>query len=118
MKNLKTIFFLLIILKTNAVFAFYDTISPKELEEFYSDSKTKPLVLLYLDGVGDGMLWTNVNHKEGLFCLPPDQIFQGEDYYSIYKTEYLRRKELYDTLEHQPPGLLLLMGFTHNFPCD
>ncbi|MAI03811.1 MAG: hypothetical protein CMQ75_04735 [Gammaproteobacteria bacterium] len=118
MKNLKKTFFLLIILKTNAIFALADTISPKDLQEFYSDSATKKEVLLYFRGAGDGILWANTLNEEEQICLPPDQAFYSEDYYSIYKTEYLRQKDLYDSLEYQPPGLLLFNGFIHNFPCE
>ena len=117
-KKLKTIFFLLIIFKTNAVFALGDFISPKEIEEFYSDSTTKSEVVFYFSGLGSGISWLDTMIQEKMFCLPPDLAFTGEDYYSIYKAEYLREKKLWDSLDSQPPGIILLYGLKYNFPCD
>ena len=118
MKNLKTIFFLLIIFKTNAVFALGDFISPKEIEEFYSNSTSRSEVVFYFNGLGSGVSWSNTMTQEKIFCLPPDLTFSGEDFYSIYKAEYLREKKLWDSLDSQPPGMILLYGLKNNFPCD
>jgi len=118
MKNLKTIFFLLIIFKTNAVFALGDFISPKEIEEFYSDSTTRSEVVFYFKGLGGGISWSNSMIQEKMYCAPSDQAFTGEDYYSIYKAEYLRDKNLWDSQDIQPPGFILLTGLKYNFPCD
>ena len=119
MKNLKTIFFLLIIFKTNAVFASLDFSSPKEIKEFYSDSATRPEVIFYFSGLGDGISWSDTSTpQEKIYCPPSDLAFSGEDYYSIYKAEYLREKKLWDSIDLQPPGLILVNGLKHNFPCD
>ena len=93
MKNLKTFFFLLIIFITNAVFALGDKISPKQIEDFYSDSNTRLAVLSYFSGLGSGIAWSNTMIQEKMFCPPSDLSFVGEDYYSIYKAEYLREKK-------------------------
>lgn len=118
MKNLKTIFFLLVIFKTNAVFALGDFMSPKEIEEFYSDSTSNLEVVFYFKGLGSGISWSNNMTQEKMFCPPSDLAFTGEDYYSFYKAEYLRDKKLWDSLEGQPPGFILLNGLMYNFPCD
>ena len=118
MKNLKTIFFLLIILKSSAIFALGDKVSPKEIEEFYSNSDTKNSVLLYFGGLGDGIMWTDTLANEETICPPSDLVMSAEDYYSIYRTSYLREKDFFDSLEHQPPGLILLVGLQYDFPCD
>ena len=36
----------------------------------------------------------------------------------FYRTSYLREKDFFDSLEHQPPGLILLVGLQYDFPCD
>ena len=118
MKNLKKIFFLLIIFKTNAVFALGDFFSPKEIEKFYSDSTTRIGVVFYFAGLGSGIQTMDINIQEKFFCVPSDQAFKGEDYYSIYKAEYLRDKKFWDSLDLQPPGPILLNGLRYNFPCD
>jgi hypothetical protein len=118
MKNLKTIFFLLIIFKTNTIFALGDLVSPKVIEEFYSNSTTRSEVVSHFSGLGSGITWSNIMIQEKMFCLPPDLAFSGEDYYSIYKAEYLREKKLWDSLDKQPPGIILLYGLKYNFPCD
>jgi len=118
MKNLKTFFFLLIIFITNAVFALGDKISPKQIEDFYSDSNTRLAVLSYFSGLGSGIAWSNTMIQEKMFCPPSDLSFVGEDYYSIYKAEYLREKKTYDNMDYQPPGIILLRGLQYNFPCD
>ena len=118
MKNLKTIFFLLFFFKINAVFALGDYVSPKEIEEFYDDSTTRNEVIFHFKGLGSGITWSNAYIQEKMFCLPPDLAFTGEDYYSIYKSEYLREKKIWDSQDLQPPGLILLRGLKYNFPCD
>ena len=118
MKNLKTIFFLLIILKSSAIFALGDKVSPKQIEEFYSDSATKNSVLFYFSGLGDGILWTDQFSNEMTICLPSDMVMSAEDHYSIYRATYLKEKDIWDGLEYQPPGLILLVGLQYDFPCD
>tara|TARA_B110000003_G_C16387325_1_gene432923 strand:+ start:182 stop:541 length:360 start_codon:yes stop_codon:yes gene_type:complete len=119
MKNFKTIFFLLIIFKTNAVFASLDFSSPKEIKELYSDSATRIEVLAYFSGLGDGISWSDtLTDQEKLYCAPSDLGFTGEDYYSIYKAEYLREKKLWDSMDIQPPGYILVKGLQHIYPCD
>tara|TARA_B100001765_G_scaffold214681_1_gene183525 strand:+ start:1367 stop:1729 length:363 start_codon:yes stop_codon:yes gene_type:complete len=117
-KKLKTIFFLLIIFKINVVFALGDFVSPKEIEKFYSDSTTKFEVIFYFSGLGSGISWSNVTSRAKSYCPPSDQAFSGDDYYSIYKAEYLRNKKLWDSLDYQPPAMVLLDGLKYNFPCD
>tara|TARA_B100000242_G_scaffold286734_1_gene252674 strand:- start:754 stop:1110 length:357 start_codon:yes stop_codon:yes gene_type:complete len=118
MKNLKTIFFLLIIFKTNVVFALGDFISPKEIEEFYSNSTTRNEVVFFFKGLGSGISWSNTIIQEKIYCPPSDQSFTGDDYYSIYKAEYLREKKKWDSLDIQSPGMIVLFGLIYNFPCN
>tara|TARA_B100001250_G_scaffold232369_1_gene199521 strand:+ start:949 stop:1317 length:369 start_codon:yes stop_codon:yes gene_type:complete len=121
MTTLKNFLFLIVLFQASFVFALSDKTTPEELDDLYSNSDTKALVLNYFRGLGAGISWASTFEGD-FFCPPDDQAFNGEDYYLIYKTELTRNKSLYDSIKealgYTPPGMVLLQGLKADFPCS
>ena len=123
MKKLTVLFLLFfsLILSSNS-YAYGDWHTTDDIFELYADKKTKFNILLFFNGLGSGLVWANgdlrFNGKSQLFCQPSDKGFKGEDFFRIYRQEYFRNQEIYDTLEFQPPGYLLLEGLKIEYPCN
>ena len=107
--------------QTHSVFALSDRISPEAIDELYSNEGTKTEIITYFNGLGGGMDWANAQlnayGKPEIYCVPKNQVFTGEDFYSVYRAEYLRQKNFWNSQEFQPPGLLLLRGMINMYPC-
>ena len=103
-------------------YAYGDKYSPDEIFELYADKSTKFNILLYFNGVGTGLFWANgdlkYNDKKPLFCPPGDLSMAAEDYFKIYRNEYFRNQELWDSIDFQPPGWIVLEGLKTKYPCN
>ena len=99
--------------KLNAV---GDWTSPEEMEEFYSDESTQLYVIVYFNGLGAGLVLGSDSE-----CIPDDKAFSGEQYYMMYRLEYLRQKdlydEIYDTYGAAPAVLILENAIQYEYPC-
>ena len=119
---MKKIFLIIILFFPLKSFAVSDYSTPKEILTLYSDTKYKPLVTIYFKGLGSGYSWYNTELETKislkLFCVPRNKSFDGEDFYAIYRSEYLKNKEIYDSLTGQPPGMILLQGMINTYPCE
>ena len=122
MNRFLSIFALLfsIILPNNSI-AVDDTLSPKEIHEYYLNSSTRDALLVYFKGIGNGFLWTNAylesTGKKQLYCAPGKKQFNSEDLYAFFRSEYLEKKELYDNVNMQPQAFILLQALRKRDPC-
>ena len=92
------------------------------MEEFYSDESTKLFVYVYLSGLVTGLIFGNDD-----LCIPDniayseDIVFKGEQYYSIYRNEYVREVDFYQGLFEEygfiPPIIVLNRGIQYEYPC-
>ena len=103
-------------------YAYSDRYSPDKIFELYSDDSTKFNILLYFGGVGNGLFWANgdldFKNKEQLYCQPRDLSMGAEDYFKIYRNEYFRNQESWDSLTLQPPAWIVLEGLINKYPCN
>ncbi len=103
---MKKIFLIVILFFPLKSFAVGDHSSPKDILTFYSDPSTKYTIIAYFKGLGGGYSWYNsmLNNlkRQKVFCVPNNKSFNGEEYYAIYRAEYLRNKELYDKFDLHP----------------
>ena len=103
-------------------YAYGDQWSPNEIFELYSDNSSKFNVLIYFNGVGNGFFWANgdldYNNRDRLFCPPDDLSISAEDYFKIYRNEYFRNQESWDSLPLQPPAWIVLEGLLNKYPCN
>jgi len=110
-----------LILSSNS-YAYGDRFTPDDIFELYSDKKTESNILLYFKGLGTGLVWANgdLRHhgKSELFCRPRDKSFTSEDWFRIYRQEYFRNKEIWDSMQYPAPGWILLEGLKTDYPCN
>ena len=121
MKKLSRIFLVpvLILLSASQTFAYSDFHSPEEIFKLYSDKKTEFNVLIYFNGLGSGISWMHTTSGgEPIYCQPDQKSHSAEDYFSLYRIEYFRNKDFYDSLEFQPPGFILKNGIIAEYPCN
>ncbi len=102
--------------------AYSDQYTPDEIFTEYSNQQKKLGILYYFNGLGAGINWTkSFFDKQGmapLFCEPRKESFGPEDFFRIWRTEYFRKQEIYDSLDSQPAGLILLFGLINEYPCS
>ena len=124
MKKLPKIFLLIILFLSygTQIHAYGDKYSPDEIFELYSDKNSKFTVLIFFNGLGSGIFHTNAtseyDNNKPLYCPPGDLSMGPEDYFKIYRSEYFRNKELWDSMSIQPPGWMLLQGLITEYPCN
>ncbi len=124
MKKLpKIILFIILSLSyITQIYAYSDFKSTDEIFELYSDKNTEYNILIFFNGVGTGISWANsileFENKERLYCPPGDLSFSAKDYFKMYRTEYFRIKEIYDSMDMQPPAYLVLKGLQTKYPCN
>ena len=105
--------------KLNAV---GDWTTPDEMEEFYSDESTKLFVYVYLSGLVTGStFWSDDLCIPDNIAYSEDIVFKGEQYYSIYRNEYVREVDFYQGLFEEygfiPPIIVLNRGIQYEYPC-
>ena len=105
-----------------SVNAYSDQYTVEEVFSEYSNPQSKSKILYYFNGLGAGIDWTNtlfeVQNGASLYCRPKDEALGPEDFFRIWRTEYFRMRDVYDALDSQPSGFILLQGFIHEYPCD
>ena len=96
--------------------ALNDWTTPDEMEKFYSDESTELYVIVYFNGLGAGLVLGSDDD-----CVPDDIAFTGEEYYRMYRREYLRDKDLYDDLYDSfnaiPAVIVLQNAIQYEYPC-
>ena len=96
-----------------------DARSAKEvLEDYNSGGQGKNVALIFINGVGEGIMWTNavMQAQAGFefYCAPSGLRQNAEGYFQIFKTQYYRNEKRYKDV---PPGLALVEGLINTFPC-
>ena len=99
-------------------YALNDFVTVEQMFKYYSNESTKNLVLSYIRGVGDGIVWREHMSSDNEICLSNDKSFNADEFYVIYKSEYYRNEKYYDSEEYQPAGLLILNGLIYTYPCN
>ena len=115
-----TIFGLVFLLfSSNSNLSFGDTLSSDDVFKYYANPETKSTILLYMDGIGQGIGWANVELNDGqkLYCPPKDKRFTAEDMFKLYRQQYFKQKEIFDSLPYQPPAFIILQGLIKEYPC-
>ena len=105
----------------NLASALSDKTPPQDIFEYYKNEETNVFVVIYFRALGSGLSWASgdlSNSSSELFCPPAQISFSGEDYYSIYKQGYFHQKEIWDSFDFQPPGLILLEELKRIYPCN
>ena len=68
-----------------------------------------------------GFGWANAElenrGEKVLFCPNRKESISVFVAYKLYKKEYLNNKTLYDSLETNPPGYMLLNALKKEYPC-
>ena len=122
MKKLIKIFLLLILflIHTTKAYAYSDYYSPEKIFELHSDNDSKYTVMVFFSGLGSGLRWmnTDLDNSDRLFCFPRDKGMTPNEYFAIYKNEYYKYREFYDSQEYQPPGFILIHGLKDKYPCN
>ena len=122
MKKLIKIFLILILflIHTTKMYAYSDYHSPEKIFELHSDNDSEFSVMVFFNGLGSGLRWANTSleNSERLFCFPAGKGMTPNEYFEIYRNEYYKYKEFYDSQEYQPPGLILKGGLEDKYPCN
>lgn len=98
--------------------------SDLSVSDYHKLKNTKEIVL-YINGVGNGMFWYSTGLKKSandtsnqLFCVPQNFGLTPDNYMNIFKMELETYKKIYDSMGDVPIGLVLLNGLKNTFPCD
>ena len=107
--------------------AYDDYSKPDQIFEGYNNINSRFEVLIYFNGLVNGLTWSNSMSRSErnyeTFCQPRDAIISAEQGYEIYKNHYLTNKSKWDSLSIeptetiQPPAFVLLMGLREKYPC-
>jgi hypothetical protein len=88
--------------------------------ERYEQMKNLELFKAHIEGVGTGMLWSNVAMKaktgQGLFCPPPNFALTGATYLQILSEQAVKVKSKLPA--DTPLAPILLDGLIETFPCE
>jgi hypothetical protein len=115
---LKKLFFFLFVYFV-LCFSANAVVTGEKLINWYENKNTKDIALIYINGAGDAMMWTNtyleVMKKMSIMCIPKKLAQDAEGYYQIFKIQYFR-----DPVKSSkdPVNLTLLWGMINTYPCS
>ncbi len=108
-------------LSTQFAYAYGDFIKPERIFRDYKNEKKRHSILSYFNGLIGAYGWANtelrIRELKPLYCPSQNESISVLTAYKLYKNEYLSNKKLYDSLEHNPPGFMLLNALKKEYPC-
>lgn len=84
----------------------------------YNEAKNKPITRAFLGGVGEGLMWANVEfeHKYRMrFYCPPSNLAMNMTNYLQILDDYVQKNPKF--VEEVPLPLLLKEALEKTFPC-
>lgn len=105
MKKL-TIIFIIFMQSTTAssMYLIKDYLSQKDTHKAFFEA--------YIDGLGEGMMWSIVSSKDPFYCPPGNLAVTKENYIRILEDQIRR-----EGIDNLPIELTLKNGLQHTFPC-
>ncbi len=106
-------FYFVFIFSANAV------VTGEKLIKMYENKNTKHIALIYINGAGDAIMWTNtfleVKKKMSIMCIPEKLAQDAEGYYQIFKNQYFK-----DPVKSSkdPVNFTLLSGMINTYRCN